>query len=169
MRRHFRQHAFLLLILLFSLSLAGCYTMLRHPDVTDEYAIEEIDEDVVIIDRCGACHAVDYPPPWVPPYRHRGGGDGEPGTVPERRGIAGDKTPVRGGSTGPGVEALPLPGGGAGGAGDTKTRETPTETPKETKEIIKKEQPDTGKTPVRRETDTQKSDDKTKSDDKKKE
>lgn len=168
MRRRFRQHVFLLLTLLCSLALAGCYTMLRHPDVTDEYAVEEIDEDVVIIDRCGACHAVAYPPRWIPPHRRRG--DGGPVPAPERRGIAGDKTPVRGGSTGPGIDALPIPGGGAGGTGDTKTRETPAETPKETKEIIKKEQPDTGKTPVRRENDTKKADDdKTKSNDKKKE
>lgn len=156
-------------MLFFALSLAGCYTMLRHPDVSDQYAVDETDEDVVIIDRCGACHPVDYPPRWIPP--HRRGGEGGVVPVPEQRSVWGDKGAVRGTPGGPGVEPLPIPGAGGtgGGTGDTRTRETAPETPKETKEIIKKEQPDTGKTPVRRETDTQKSDDKTKSDDKKKE
>jgi hypothetical protein len=50
------------IIILLSCSLAGCYTLLKHPR-TGELA-EESD-----FTRCSDCHASFlYPPPFVPPY-----------------------------------------------------------------------------------------------------
>jgi hypothetical protein len=57
-----RRRIVVLIIILISCSLAGCYTLLKHPK-TGELA-EESD-----FTRCSDCHASFlYPPPFMPPY-----------------------------------------------------------------------------------------------------
>ncbi len=133
-----------LAIAAFAASLAGCYTLLRHPDISGEYEMED-DQGPVVIAHCGECHAVTRPLPilYLPPEEGGGGGT-EP--LPLRH--IDPATPVRamGGGVGP---TLPAATGTGGTSSDSKTDGEAKEASPET---IKKNASG-GKTPVKRDAD----------------
>lgn len=152
-----------LLLVALAVCLTGCYTLLKHPDISDAYQYDG-DEETIILANCGDCHA---PPIYYrAPYRYRHQDDDsrtfqsrpiDP-SVPERRpdGI--------GGTVAPGTILTDQPK-------DVKTRDEGTGSREKPAEPVKKASPEP-KTPVRREASEEKakaSEPEKKTDEKKKE
>ena len=125
-----------------AVSLTGCYTLLKHPDVSDAYEFDD-DQEIVIVSHCGDCH---ISPMRHRPFRRMPVADDERDIIVPTRSID-PSSPVRatGGGIGPTV-----PGGSTtGDAKDAKTRDDAKGSSEKPPETIKKEAPD-AKTPVKR-------------------
>jgi len=137
-----RIHFAPLLVAALAVSLTGCYTLLRHPDVSDAYEFDD-DQEIVIVSHCGDCHVS---PMRHRPFRHMPVADDERDVVVPSRSID-PSTPARAGGGGIGPT---LPGGSTtGDAKDAKTRDDSKGSSEKPPETIKKVAPD-AKTPVRR-------------------
>lgn len=134
-----------ILIVILAGSLAGCYTLMKHPTVSE--APDEGD-----FSRCSDCHDASYnvcpyrpyyPQTWMLYYEIPWWYDqiiisGDDRSAPvERRGII-DKEPVKRAIDGGGIGTTISPGGGSSG-GDVKTPIGPTGSSGKDGTVIKKE------------------------------
>lgn len=118
-------------------SLAGCYTMLRHPDISDQYELED-EQEAAVVAHCGECHTVAYRPSFLlmPPVD-------ESAQAPAPLRSIDPSTPVRAPESGIGPTIPTVTG--AGETAKEKTVDASRETDAtSTKKIV----PD-GKTPVK--------------------
>jgi hypothetical protein len=145
-------------------SLTGCYTLIRHPDVSDAYEFDD-EQEIVIVSHCGDCHVS---PSRHRPFRRSPVADDERDIIVPTRSID-PSTPIRPQSdvVGPG-----MPAGGmvVDPAKDAKARDDANASKDKAAETIKKQVPEP-KTPVKREVEEKagESSDEKKTTDKKKE